>query len=202
MRGFGEKRVHLLVLQNALAALAPSRVLEVGSGNGFMSMMLSAAFPKVEFTGVELTAEGVAAASELQREERLPSALAAFAPYALVDVLAFKRVTFQQGDASALPFPDKSFDVVFTSLALEQMNRVLAAALCEIRRVARRHVLMLEPFRDFNQLPEQRYYTQARDYLGIAVRDLTRHGLRATHVFSDFPAKIHRGAGLVIAEPV
>ncbi len=91
---------------------------------------------------------------------------------------------------------------MFTSLALEQMNRVLSAALAEIRRVARTSVLMLEPFRDFNRRPEQRYYTQARDYLDLAVDDLPRHGLRAKAVFADFPVKIHRGAGVVLAEPV
>ena len=200
VRGFGEKRVHLLLLQNALAALAPSRVLEVGSGNGFMSMMLSAAFPHAAFTGVELTAEGVAAAREVQREERLPSALAAFAPYALVDEFAFKRVTFQQGDATALPFLDKSFDVVFTSLALEQMNRVLKPALREIRRVARSHILMLEPFSDFNRRPEQRYYTQARDYFDMTVADLASRGFRVVSVFADFPCKMQRGVGFVVAE--
>jgi hypothetical protein len=82
------------------------------------------------------------------------------------------------------------------------MNEVRRAALRELARVARKWVVMLEPFRDFNTTPERMYYTRSRDYLSAAVQDLESHGLRPVQVFADFPSKVTRGVGLVVAEPL
>ena len=46
-------------------------------------------------------------------------------------------VTFLQGSAAELSFPDGAFDLVMTVLAIEQMERIRARALAEITRVAR-----------------------------------------------------------------
>ena len=91
---------------------------------------------------------------------------------------------------------------MLTSLALEQMNHIRRQALTELARVACRWVVMLEPFADFNRTPERRLHTRAHDYLAATVADLPKYGLRPMHVFDDFPSKITRGVGLVIAQPV
>lgn len=50
-----------------------------------------------------------------------------------------------KADATKLPFPDNSFDLVYTRHALEQMPLVYQKALDEISRVAKNNVLLFEP---------------------------------------------------------
>ncbi len=197
--GWVEKRIHLLLVGRILASLRPRRVLEIGSGNGAMLMMLSLMCPDVEYHGIELTQTGVDRAREMQRREFLPAAMESFLPLPAADRTAFKRVQFQVGNAATLPFPDRSFDLILTSLALEQMNSVRNEVLAQVVRVSNGYVLMVEPFPDFNLEPERDYYCRANEYFSVPVRDLPRHGLHPLTVFSDFPSKVLRGVGLVLA---
>lgn len=89
-----------------------SRVLEVGSGLGILANDVAASANDVDVVGVELSAAQLAAAR--------PS----------------PRVTFTQGDAHSLEFPDATFDVVYGRYLLEHVGdpeRVLR----EMRRVAK-----------------------------------------------------------------
>jgi len=86
-----------------LGGLEPGlRVLDVGSGLGGPARFL-AAHRGCDVTGVDLVAEFCQVATELTRLTRLED-----------------RVRFQQANALALPFPDASFDAVWTLQA--QMN--------------------------------------------------------------------------------
>jgi MPBQ/MSBQ methyltransferase len=78
---------------------ATDRVLDVGCGIGGPSRYLAATFG-CEVTGVDLTASYVDAAQWLSR------------CVGLVD-----RVRYERADALALPFPDASFDLVWTQHA-------------------------------------------------------------------------------------
>jgi SAM-dependent methyltransferase len=89
-----------------------SRVLEVGSGLGILANDVARSAADVDVVGVELS----------------PAQLAAARPA--------PRVTFTQGDAHVLDFPDASFDVVYARYLLEHVadpDRVLR----EMRRVAK-----------------------------------------------------------------
>ena len=68
----------------------------------------------------------------------------------------YSTVEFRQGNAAALPYPDRSFDVVYTILAVEQMESIREQAMREIVRVARSHVVMIEPLMDSNRDPLRR----------------------------------------------
>jgi len=88
-----------------------SRVLEVGSGLGILAADVAVA-AGVDVVGIELSAAQIAASAPAD------------------------RVTFMQGDAHALNFPDASFDLVYARYLLEHVadpERVLR----EMRRVAR-----------------------------------------------------------------
>ncbi len=54
-------------------------------------------------------------------------------------------MTVCQADGSRLPFPDNSFDLVYTSHSLEQMPTIFSDAIREMIRVSRRHIVMFEP---------------------------------------------------------
>ena len=89
-----------------------SHVLEVGSGLGILANDVAASAADVHVAGVELSAEQLAAAR--------PAA----------------RVTFTEGDAHSLHFPDASFDLVYARYLLEHVadpDRVLR----EMRRVTK-----------------------------------------------------------------
>lgn len=97
---------HLGALRLALDGLAPARVLDVGTGTGVAAHALAGWFPTADVTGVDLSP-------------------------AMIGEAARKggRVRFQVADASRLPFPDGSFDLVVLMNAVpffDEIARVLA----------------------------------------------------------------------------
>jgi len=200
VRDWGEKRVHLLILSRIIASTRIKTYLEVGCGNGAMLMMLSTMHPDVHFVGIELTEQGVVSAKKIQSLRNLPAGMMEFIPETIKDASAFKRVTFMQGNAATLPFEKNKFDLVSTTLALEQMKAIQKRVLKEISRVSKNYVSLLEPFPDFNQTKLRKAYTKGRDYFSIPTTKLNFFGLRILSVFDDFPSKIYRGAALVLAK--
>lgn len=197
----GGTRVRQLLLIRALEILKPRRVLEVGCGNGINLLLLAGRFPETAFTGIDLTREGIAAAQRVQQQnELLPPYLQAFAPLSLHDPSAFKRITFETGDAAALPFAPKSFDLVITVLALEQMERIRSQVLAEIARVSAGHALMIEPFREANASGIARRYVVARDYWRARIAELPKHGLTPLWATTDMPQEAFLKAAAVLAK--
>ena len=91
---------------------AGAHVLEVGSGLGLLAVDVANAAADVQVVGVEISPAQIAKAP------------------------AHTRVTFVQGDAHTLEFPDGSFDVVYARYLLEHVadpERVVR----EMRRVTR-----------------------------------------------------------------
>lgn len=198
--GKGGARVRLLYLMRTLAWLKPASVLEVGFGNGINLMLLSARFPDIRFAGVELSRGGFEEARRIQQAGSLPEVIRAFAPEPLADLAAFGRVELRQGTAAALPFADGCFDLVYTSLALEQMEAIRPTALAELARVARRHVVMLEPFREFNRALVPALYVWSREYFRGAVAELAGYGLTPALCLPDMPAEVWLRPALVVCE--
>ena len=194
------RRLNHVLLRRALAAIDAQRVLEVGAGNGFNLFLLAAQAPHLDLTGLELTAAGLAAAQAIARKPELPRLIADASAAPIVDRTAHRHVRLVRGTAAALPFPDQSFDAVCTVLALEQMEQIAAQAFAELRRVTRRWVVMIEPFRDLNARGICRDYVESRDYLSESMDGLTRHGLRPRAAFIDIPNKLQLHVGLVVAE--
>ncbi len=107
----------------SIEGLNATTVLDVGTGTG----VFAEAFAELGLavTGLDVNGELLAAA-----REHVPTA------------------EFKEGTAEQLPFPDRSFDLVFLGLVLHETDSALAA-LQEARRVARSRVAILEwPYRD------------------------------------------------------
>lgn len=60
-----------------------------------------------------------------------------------------------KADAIMLPFPDNSFDLVYTRHTLEQMPTVFEKALDEIFRVAKKHIVLFEPSFELGSLTQK-----------------------------------------------
>ncbi len=200
--GLAAARLRAPLLAAVIDRLQPRKVLEVGCGNGINLLSLAGHFPDVEFTGIDLTPAGIEAAKKVQAEGALPARLAEYIPLDMADPQAFKRIAFIQGSAAELPFADGEFDLVYTVLAVEQMERIRDAALAEIARVTRGHVLMLEPFRDANLKGVRRLYALSRNYFRGSIQGLERFGLEPVWATDDFPQEAFLGSPLVLAQKV
>lgn len=196
----GIKTVHQLFLNRAIAQLTPSKVLEVGFGNGLNLFLLGAQFPEVEFHGVELTKGGVVAALKVCASEELPPCVKQIMVGEPIDPRAHQRLKLQQSNAIDMPFADNTFDLVFTAAALEQMEEVRDQALREIARVAKKYVVMIEPFRDWNGSGLRRDYIVSMDYFSSSISDLNLYGLDPFFSTADIPCKITMSVGIVISK--
>jgi len=92
------------------------RLLDCGSGTGSLTIDLAAAVTPAEAIGVDIEASQIAHATE--RASRA----------------GVTNVRFQTGSALALPFPDETFDAVFSHGVIEHLAEPVRA-LREIRRV-------------------------------------------------------------------
>jgi arsenite methyltransferase len=94
-------------------------VLDVGCGTGFPTLELAQRLgPNASVTGIDPWA---AAITRARRK---------------ANVWAVDNVTFIDGGATAMPFPDDSFDLIVSNLGLNNFADP-AAALAECRRVCR-----------------------------------------------------------------
>ena len=104
---------HLAPYEAALAAVdpAPARALDLGTGTGQGAFAIARRFPGTEVVGVDL-----ADAMLAEARRKTPPELA-------------ERVRFENGDASALAFPDASLDLVAHANMIpffDELARVLA----------------------------------------------------------------------------
>lgn len=106
------------VLAHSLTGLPSPSVLDVGTGTGIFAEAFARRGLRIE--GLDVNPEMLAAAGQL-----------------------VPQVTFRQGNAEALPYPDKSFDLVFHGMVFHETDDRLAA-LKEAARVARQRIALLE----------------------------------------------------------
>jgi ubiquinone/menaquinone biosynthesis C-methylase UbiE len=102
-----------------VAGVAPdgSAVLDVGTGPGVLLVELAGRRPDLRLTGVDLSADMIAAATRNLQPFR-------------------ERATARVADVTSLPFPDGSFDLIVSSLSLHHWDHP-DAAVPELARVLR-----------------------------------------------------------------
>ncbi|HLI14404.1 MAG TPA: class I SAM-dependent methyltransferase [Alphaproteobacteria bacterium] len=102
------------------------RVLDVGCGKGFLVYDFTQVVPGIEAEGIDVSAYAIAHAKEEVRH------------------------CVRQANAIALPFPDRSFDLVVSINTLHNLHCYdLDKALREIERVGRRHkYICVESYRN------------------------------------------------------
>jgi ubiquinone/menaquinone biosynthesis C-methylase UbiE len=122
-----------------VAGVAPDggAVLDVGTGPGVLLVELAARRPDLRLTGIDLSADMIAAATRNLH------------PFA-------ERASARVGDVTRLPFPDRSFDLIVSSLSLHHWDHP-EAAVPELARVLRpggRVHIYDFPFAPFDKLAD------------------------------------------------
>jgi len=120
--------------QRRYALADGSSVLDIGCAKGFMLHDLALAIPGIVVKGVDISA------------------------YAIENAIEDMRPHVQVADATRLPFPDRSFDLVISINTVHNLERdECAVALREIMRVSRGHAFItVDAFRTSEE--ERRMY--------------------------------------------
>jgi len=122
-----------------VAGVAPDggTVLDIGTGPGVLLVELAARRPDLRLTGVDLSADMIAAA----RRNLEPFG---------------ERAGARVGDVTSLPFPDRSFDLIVSSLSLHHWDHPEAAVpeLARILRPGGRVYIYDFPFAPFDKLAD------------------------------------------------
>ncbi|OEJ64162.1 class I SAM-dependent methyltransferase [Magnetovibrio blakemorei] len=192
------RQIDLLFYIKAIETVRPKSVLEIGCGNSSILLTLAARFPEISFFGIELTESGVNIAKSVQELDELPPSIVKNSPVPLVDLTAHRLVKLQIGDARNLPFPDNHFDLIYTRLALEQMEQIREKVLKEIYRVSNGVVALVECWRDFNLTGPGRDYIHRSGYFTGKIRDLEKLGFNIVLATADVPQKIQFSSGPVV----
>jgi len=114
---FAWNRVDWMKRLEARAGRSPSRILDLGCGDGVTEVYLAEAFPQATFSGIDVSDESIKVAAER----------------------GLQRCDYCSFDGRSVPFADQSFDAVFIAGVLHHItddeNR--AQVLGEVNRVLR-----------------------------------------------------------------
>ena len=201
-RSYGLKRTHQFLLAKFIESAKPMSILEVGSGNGLNLFVLSYIFPSIRLSGIELTRGGYDASMKIASEDTLPEYILNFSPLKGTASDAHKSIDFRQGTAKNLPHSDNSFDMVFTFLALEQMEEIRDDALFQLSRVCKKYLVMVEPFRDWNNSSTNRHRVVSLDYFSAWISDLSKFGLKPIGYYENIPNKLHYVTNFLVVEKI
>lgn len=132
------------------------RILEIGPGVGYLLQAMKERLPAAELHGVDVSAQMIDSAQERLRRDGL-SGLA----------------TFHHYDGTSMPFPDQSFDLVYSYATLQHIPKPHVYSLfTEIQRVSRRCVLQ---FLHWDWLGNQEQAVPFRQEIAMQVRGLPGH---------------------------
>jgi len=124
LHGEEYRRVHSDAehLEKLLALISPrdgDRILDLGTGNGYLAFELAARYPRIGVLGLDIARESIAKDAELAREQGLGN------------------LEFLSYDGGRLPFDDQSFTLCASRYALHHFPDI-RGSLAEIARITAR----------------------------------------------------------------
>lgn len=179
---------HLFFIEKIIKKIQPKNVLELGAGNFNLLFSLALKFPKSSFHGLEKSPEGVHLALKTKNSKTKFKSVENIKMK--TSVLDFINVQINQGDAVKTKFKDNQFDLVYTRLALEQMEGIRGEVLSELRRISKGYVFMIEPWANVNTDKHEKAYIRRMGYFNANINDLKNYGFEVVYATSNMPQKI------------
>ncbi len=167
MGGFRELRDYISNLIVKRVTQDRGTFLDFGSGNGFNARIMSAKFPLAEIHCIDISAARLEHARQWIGHR--------------------DNIVYKQMNGAALEYPDNTFDLVYTSQALEQMESVISDAVSEIVRVMKRRAVLFEPVWE-NADMAQRLYLKKYGYVRSLLSEIKKHP--NITILENFPSAI------------
>jgi ubiquinone/menaquinone biosynthesis C-methylase UbiE len=184
-----DRRLQLEEFAKIIRSAQPKTVLDLGAGSGLNLICLAILFPHIQFTGVELTQEGYEAFE----------AMLADPPFKVIRYLTgesnikIPKINFIVQSILKLPFEDKTFDLTYSSMAIEQIPRDYKQVFMEAKRVTKDWCVFYEGFEDFQNF-FQKMYRRKVDYFRGKTATLRRMGFKIVSVRIPFSHIIYTNA--------
>ena len=189
------QRIHQYNIYKVIKKIKPRKVLEIGSGNGINLNLLSSLFLRIKFTGLELTKNGVVYSRSIKKVDEK------FYDGFFVKGTRIGNVNFIQGNAKKIPFLNNTFDLVFSVLALEQMNSIYKNVITEMVRVSSKYLVFIEPFQDLNSNILSYLHHRGSKYLSLKTYDLEKtFNVKVLFILKDFYDKASLKTALIVAK--
>jgi SAM-dependent methyltransferase len=128
--GTGSVATFARIYRHVLSLIRGTTVLDVGCCFGFLPLLIAERSPRLRVLGADLAPAAAALAGQMAREQ-------------------VSRARFAAADLLALPVADEAVDTVLAVHVLEHLPAASTApALAQLRRVARRRVVVAVPLED------------------------------------------------------
>lgn len=194
------QRIWQYYLYKFLKKTNPSKVLEIGSGNGINLCLISLYFKNLSFTGIDISANGIENSIKLQNSNLDDSFFLGW-PIAIKTKNPGK-ISFEKCNASKLEFTNGEFDFVYSILALEQMDDIKEEVIREMLRVSNKYVMFIEPFKEYNSSILKHFHHRGSKYFSYNLKNLEKFNLRILDVLEDHPNKVTLGVCAVLCEKI
>lgn len=189
-------RVQQYLMIDKINEFKPLKVLEVGCGQGFQLLLLSRLFPKISFIGIDQSEVGINFANSF-KNELLDEILTKPLDYKFNDVKE-DNLEYSIQDAKKIKIESNSVDLVFTNLALEQMDNIKFEVISEIKRVSKKYIILIEPFKDLNDKGIKYLHHSAKRYFNLRYNELADNNFKIVEYQNSFPNLISLGYGMLV----
>jgi ubiquinone/menaquinone biosynthesis C-methylase UbiE len=154
--------LRLAVANEVTATLNTGRILDLGTGPGYLPVVLARRAPQLTIDGIDL-AQGMV---KIARKNATNRGVA-------------DRVSFHRADAAQLPFEDNSFDLILSTLSFHHWARPLAC-LTELHRVLKpqHEAWIYDVRRDTTSAVNAAFRRQYGRLVGVLFLKLVRRTLR------------------------
>ncbi len=189
-------KIQQFLIIKKIHELKPNSVLEVGCGPGITLKLLSDVYEKIQFCGIDQSEVGIDFAKNFNNKK--------------LDFIFTEKLNFdfkyiaetntklEVQDAKKLKYINQSFDLVFTNLALEQMNNIKLEVLSEIKRISKKYIILIEPFKNLNKFGIRYLHHTSKQYFNLNHKDLQDDEFEIIDFYDELPALLSLNYGMLV----
>tara|TARA_B100000674_G_scaffold479419_1_gene477795 strand:+ start:142 stop:1026 length:885 start_codon:yes stop_codon:yes gene_type:complete len=190
-------KIQQYLILSKIAELNPKTVLEIGCGSGITLKLLSDLFCEIHFSGVDQSIEGIKYAKRLKNQILNPIFKKQL-NFQFNDIENNTNLELYNQDARSLNFNNKTFDVVFSNLALEQMDNIKYEVLSEIKRVAKNYLIFIEPFKNLNSFGLRYLHHKSKQYFNLNYKDIEDKDFEIIEFYDQLPSLLSLNYGMLV----